>query len=86
MGIFLNKTQGAESHWVASDAFGEIGVTPDGMNSQIDIVLEQEEAMGNIARLRLELDEAVSREDYERAAQLRDMLAPLVGSADKEND
>ena len=86
LGIFLNKTQGAESHWVASDAFGEIGVTPDRMNSQIDIVLEQEEAMGNIARLRLELDEAVSREDYERAAQLRDMLAPLVGSADKEND
>jgi protein arginine kinase activator len=84
LGIFLHKTQGAESHWVASDAFSEIGVT-DG-NHQMNIVVEKEETKGNITRLRLEMNEAISREDYERAAQLRDILAPLVGSMDKKND
>jgi protein arginine kinase activator len=86
LGIFLHKTQGAESHWVASDAFGEIGVRSGGMNRRTDIPAEKAENRGNITRLRLELNEAISREDYERAAQLRDMLAPLVGCADKKND
>jgi protein arginine kinase activator len=86
LGIFLHKTQGAESHWVASDAFREIGAEPDGMNRRMDIMVKKEETGGNITRLKLELNEAISREDYERAAQLRDILAPLVGSMDKKND
>ncbi|MDR1580269.1 MAG: UvrB/UvrC motif-containing protein [Synergistaceae bacterium] len=85
VGIYLHRTQGAESHWVASDAFNEIGVT-DGTNRQMNIVVEKEAAMGNIAKLKLELNEAISREDYERAAQLRDILAPLVGDMDRKND
>jgi protein arginine kinase activator len=83
LGIYLNKTQGAESHWIASDAFREIGVA-DVTNRRMGIIAEKEEAGGNIARLTLEMNEAISREDYERAAQLRDMLAPLVGGMDKK--
>jgi protein arginine kinase activator len=85
LGVFLHKTQGAESHWVASDAFRKIGVTSGEINHKMDVVVK-EEKNGNIAKLRLELNEAISREDYERAAQLRDILAPLVGGADKNND
>jgi protein arginine kinase activator len=86
LGGFLHKTQGAESHWVASDAFREIGAEPDGVNRRMDILVKKEETGGNISRLKLELNEAISREDYERAAQLRDILAPLVGGMDKKND
>jgi protein-arginine kinase activator protein McsA len=86
LGIFLHKTQGAESHWVASDAFREIGVASEEMNHRTDTVAETEETKGNIARLKLELNEAISREDYERAAQLRDILAPIAGGMDKEHD
>ncbi|MDR0764355.1 MAG: UvrB/UvrC motif-containing protein [Synergistaceae bacterium] len=85
LGIYLRKTQGAESHWVASDAFSEIGVVSGDVNRRTDIAAE-EKTRGNIARLRMELNEAVSSEDYERAARLRDLLAPLVGGADKKND
>ncbi|MDR1133052.1 MAG: UvrB/UvrC motif-containing protein [Synergistaceae bacterium] len=85
LGIFLHKTQGAESHWVASDAFREIGVTSGETNHRA-AVAETEETKGNIARLKLELNEAISREDYERAAQLRDILAPIAGGMDKEHD
>jgi protein arginine kinase activator len=83
LGIYLHKTQGAESHWVASDAFREIGVA-DATDRRIDAATERKETRGNIAKLTLELNEAISREDYERAAQLRDMLAPLVGGMDKK--
>jgi protein arginine kinase activator len=86
LGIFLHKTQGAESHWVASDAFREIGVTAGATNCRTDTVTETEETRGNISRLKLELSEAISREDYERAAQLRDILAPLAGGTDKKHD
>jgi protein arginine kinase activator len=85
LGIFLHKTQGAESHWLASDAFGEIGVNSGGMNHRMEIPVEKEETDGNITRLKLEMHEAISREDYERAAQLRDILAPLVGGAGRKN-
>jgi protein arginine kinase activator len=86
LGIFLHKTQGAESHWVASDAFREIGVASDKTNHRTDTAEETEETRGNIARLKLELNAAISREDYELAAQLRDILSPLVGGLDKKND
>ncbi|MDR0652054.1 MAG: UvrB/UvrC motif-containing protein [Synergistaceae bacterium] len=84
LGVYLHKAQGAESHWVTSDAFREIEVAPDDMHHRIDSIPAKEETGGNITRLKLELNEAISREDYERAAQLRDMLAPLVGGMDKK--
>jgi protein arginine kinase activator len=86
LGVYLHKTQGAESHWIASDAFREIGVASLGVNDQMGILAKKEETRGNITRLKRELSEAISREDYERAAQLRDILAPIVGSMDKKND
>jgi protein arginine kinase activator len=84
LGAYLQKTQGAESHWDGtSEIFGGIGIvagemireTPDTGKHRLD---------EDIAKLKLEMDEAVSREDYERAAALRDMLAPLVGGEKRE--
>jgi protein arginine kinase activator len=77
LGIFLQKTQGSESHWIASDIFNDIGLVSGESPDTGD---------DDIARLRLELSEAISREDYERAALVRDMLAPLVGGSKKIDD
>ena len=82
LGAYLQKTQGSESHWIASDIFDDIGLVAG--NEKFG----REEA-GNaedITRLRLQMYDAVAREDYERAAELRDMLAPLVGESRRKND
>ena len=84
LGAYLQKTQGAESHWIASDIFKDIGLVGDGgENSADDAVLMEFDS--DIARLRVELNEAISREDYERAAQLRDMIAPLAGESERKD-
>jgi protein arginine kinase activator len=83
LGAYLHKTQGAESHWIASDTFGDIGLVADGHKNEGGG--ERAEGEINIARLKLELSDAISREDYERAAQLRDMLAPLVVASKRKN-
>ena len=83
LGAFLQKTQGSESHWIASDIFKDIGLV-SGKGE-----FEPDDEAGNaedITRLRLEMYEAVAREDYERAAELRDQLAPLVGESRRKND
>jgi protein arginine kinase activator len=78
LGAYLQKTQGAESHWIASDVFDDIGLVSRGDENPAAEAPDRDD----IARLRRELDEAVSVEDYERAAMLRDILAPLVGEGE----
>jgi protein arginine kinase activator len=86
LGAFLQKTQGAESHWVGtSGMFKDIGLLSKEITAEAKAV-QNDKFDENTARLRLELDEAVAREDYERAAQLRDMLAPLVDDKGRTHD
>jgi protein arginine kinase activator len=86
LGAFLHKTQGAESHWVGatSEMLGEIAVEEGLALSEAD-EKRKSELEENIARLRLEMNEAISAEDYERAAELRDLIGPLV-NGDGKND
>jgi len=81
LGAYLQKTQGSESHWIASDIFKDIGLVAGKEDFEEDAGSAED-----ITRLRLEMYEAVAREDYERAAELRDMLAPLVGESKIRND
>jgi protein arginine kinase activator len=81
LGAFLQKTQGAESHWIASDIFDDISLAASGDG----VTVEENEPSRDVLRLRLELSDAISREDYERAAQLRDMLAPLSGGSVRDD-
>jgi protein arginine kinase activator len=86
LGAWLQKEQGAESHWEGmSGMFDGLGVTEDGWDA-LSCGKMKDELRSNIVRLRLELEDAISREDYERAAQLRDDLAPLLLSSDVEKD
>jgi protein arginine kinase activator len=83
LGAFLQKTQGAESHWVGtSGMFKDIGL----LSEEITGAEEKKSGDESIARLKFELNEAVAREDYERAAQLRDMLVPLVDGKGESYD
>ena len=82
LGAFLQKTQGSESHWIASDIFNDIGLVAGKEETEAYDTGNAED----ITRLRFEMYEAVAREDYERAAALRDMLAPLMGEIKKKND
>ena len=82
LGAFLQKTQGSESHWIASDIFKDIGLVA----GKVEFEPKDAGNTEDITRLRLEMYEAVAREDYERAAQLRDMLVPLVGESRRKND
>jgi len=81
LGAYLQKTQGSESHWIASDIFKDIGLAAGKEDFEDDAGSAED-----ITRLRLEMYDAVAREDYERAAELRDMLAPLVGESKVKND
>ena len=82
LGAYLQKTQGSESHWIASDVFKDIGLIAGKEDFETEDVGNAED----ITRLRLEMYEAVAREDYERAAELRDMLAPLMEESKRKND
>ncbi|MDR1651718.1 MAG: UvrB/UvrC motif-containing protein [Synergistaceae bacterium] len=84
LGAYLQKTQGAESHWIGSELFRDIELESDEMILAAEQI-KKRAADENIAKLRLELNEAVSREDYERAAEIRDMLVPLVGDTGRKN-
>jgi protein arginine kinase activator len=86
LGAYLQKTQGAESHWIGtSGMFRDIELLSREIAGDIETA-ENNESNENIARLKLELNEAVAREDYERAAQLRDMLSHPVSGKDMEDD
>jgi protein arginine kinase activator len=86
LGAFLQKTQGAESHWIGtSGMFRDIGLLSEEIAGEGGAA-EKSEFDENIARLKFELNGAVAREDYERAAQLRDVLVSLVDGKGKLHD
>ena len=83
LGAYLQETQGAESHWGGmSEMFAEIVPTDDPLVFAARAALE-EERNADIDRIRSEIEEAVKCEEYERAAELRDMLKPLLAELAK---
>jgi protein arginine kinase activator len=86
LGAMLQKVQGAESHWDGTSViFSEIGPSDAERESAAERD-KRRELVENIARIRFEMNEAISREDYERAAELRDILAPMVNSGGMKYD
>lgn len=90
LGAFLQKEQGAESHWGGkSEMFSDIEIVESFQcaNSADKRKNEQDTLIKLIKRLQSELDEAISREEFERAAELRDSLRPLLSQIqDEKND
>jgi protein arginine kinase activator len=85
LGARFQREQGAESHWSGSEMFGEIGVVKD-IAELADIERIKSERRANIDRLRHEIEDAVSREDYERAAELKNILSPLLCESEEKDD
>lgn len=54
-----------------------VGRNPHGDSSAIEDTEAQEAEMDEVAALRNELNEAIAREDYEKAAELRDKIKAL---------
>lgn len=86
LGARFQREQEAESHWCGSETFSEIGVVRD--TAEIaDMEREKSERRANIDRLKHEIEDAVSREEYERAAELKSILSPLLcESEEKDGD
>lgn len=80
LGAKLQRIQGAESHWNGtSKMFSDIAVLDDeAISGEQDLRYTKEEREASIKRLYEEIEDAVSREEYERAAKLRDLLRPLL--------
>ncbi len=80
LGAKLQQIQGAESHWEGtSKLFSDIAVlAPETISEEQNLEYTNEEREADIRRLKGEIDDAVSREEYERAAKLRDLLKPLL--------
>ncbi|MDR3320854.1 MAG: hypothetical protein LBS93_00270 [Synergistaceae bacterium] len=85
LGARFQKEQGAESHWSGSEAFEGIGVLQDEAETAATRRVRNER-LANIDRLRHEIEDAVSREEYERAAELKSMLSPLLCEREKKDD
>lgn len=87
LGAFLQKEQGAESHWVGSEAFTGIKVYEE-ISREIGRTRERvrNERELHISRLKREMADAVLREEYERAAELKNKLRPLLCESDEEDD
>ncbi|MDR0649475.1 MAG: hypothetical protein LBF92_09100 [Synergistaceae bacterium] len=77
LGARFQGEQGAESHWVSSEAFAGLGVISDVAETE-EGPRARAERETNIERLRHEIEDAVSREEYERAAELKNILTPLL--------
>ncbi|MDR3254697.1 MAG: UvrB/UvrC motif-containing protein [Synergistaceae bacterium] len=85
LGARFQREQGAESHWSGSETFAEIGVLRDIGETEITRRV-RDERLANIDRLRHEIQDAVSREEYERAAELRNILSPLLCESEEKDD
>lgn len=83
LGAYLQKTQGAESHWEGSVMFDDLHV----LNVvATNIKSDNEKVQEEIVRLMREINEAVVAEDYERAAQVRDAIKSLTTGSECRND
>lgn len=79
LGALLQETQGVESHWVGtSGLFDEIPLreqsAPPGLPHFGDTPQSEE-----LCRAEQDLADAIAREDYERAAELRDAISRIRG-------
>lgn len=78
LGAYLQKEQGAESHWGGmSEIFSEIEVSPWLVEHE-DSNADKEKRQYDIECLKDQLRDAVEHEEYERAAEIRDRLQPLL--------
>lgn len=78
LGAYLQRIQGAESHWGGmSDMFDDIK-TLERRNFSAHENTLHDERQASIKRLREDIADAVSSENYERAAELRDTLKRLL--------
>lgn len=84
LGAYLQEVQGAESHWGGmSEVFPDIVLAEDRAEPRSARKAERDSEIG---RIRAEIREAVADEAYERAAELRDMLKPLLADRTEERD
>lgn len=76
LGELLQRTQGAESHICSSESFREFAVwEPKADDMRMPIIID--DSFADAMRLEHEIAEAVSKEEYERATELRDKLRLL---------
>lgn len=86
LGAYLQRVQGAESHWGGmSEVFSDIKVLEQKECAECKTTLCDEQ-QADIKRLELDIADAVSREDYERAAELRDTLRLLLSCDGDDKD
>lgn len=80
LGARLQRVQGAESHWGGTaKMFSDIAVLDEEAHmEEQNLQYSREEKDASIRRLNEEIKDAVLREEYERAAKLRDLLNPLL--------
>ena len=80
LGARLQKLQGAESRWNGTTKmFSDIAVLDtEGTTDERNLKLSREQREANIRRLNDEIKDAVQREEYERAAGLRDLLKAIL--------
>ncbi len=87
LGAYLQEAQGAESHWGGmSEMFSDIVLAKDQTESGTARRTGRTSRNSEIDRIRSEIGEAVAGEAYERAAELRDMLKPLLADQTGEQD
>ncbi|MDR1471079.1 MAG: UvrB/UvrC motif-containing protein [Synergistaceae bacterium] len=85
LGAYLQRTQGAESHWgvTSAELFEQLSQeAPPEETADVDASKREclnDERERNMIELQIEMSEAVSQENYERAAELRDIMACLRG-------
>jgi protein arginine kinase activator len=84
LGARFQREQGAESHWTGSEVFNDISVVRN-ITAASEIERLKNDRMASIDRLRHEIDDAVSREEYERAAELKNILSPLLCECESED-
>lgn len=86
LGAFLQREQGAESHWGGlSEVFSEIK-TPPRLVEKAASNADKENRECEIRNLKARMLDAVKNEEYERAAELRDILRPLLAESIKNED
>ncbi|MDL2263706.1 UvrB/UvrC motif-containing protein [Synergistaceae bacterium OttesenSCG-928-I11] len=86
LGAYLQEVQGAESHWGGmSEMFSDIVLSDDSPVMNIRAA-RNVERNSEVERIRSEIEEAVANEEYERAAELRDRLKPLLADKTEEKN
>ncbi len=87
LGAYLQEVQGAESHWGGmSGMFSDIVLAEDQTKQNAARRAERTNRDSEIDRIRSEIEEAIAGEAYERAAELRDMLKPLLADQTEGQD